>query len=496
MKKCLALLLWIALLMGSCIPPNAVEIEDTVDSEWAIPLFHISTSLDSLFEKYGTTPYVDIYPDGLIAFIYQGDILKVHSEEIFKPIGVLTIPITPGRDTLPLPIDDQIITRGHIKGDTMIAQLVAHATDTVHYRIRIPSMYDADGNVFVMEGTCLPQQDVVVKKSMAGYTFEFLNGNSFEIEMTATTPDNNPTIGLVYLSFTDLRFSYLEGYFAKNTFELPLDTIDILVFQQQKEGKIYFDDPRIRVTAFNSFGFPAAAEIQQLFVIDKDGNKIPLQSPLISQGVEVNYPSLDEIGQVKETHFNFSKANSNIDVIFNANPIQLVYDFLGVGNPDTSDRSIGFATDSSFMRIQVTVELPLDGWVDRFVMTSTSDLDSFRFDIPTDSALLKLFVNNGLPTALDLQVYFYQNNTIIDSLPTSNPITVESAQVDDQGRVIAPRKSEILIPISRSWTDMLPTADKARAVLRISTDRAPTTTVRVTKDQFVEVSAGIKLIVQ
>jgi len=496
MKKRFVPLLSILLLIGACTPPEAIKIEDLPNTEWAIPLFHTSASLDSLFEKFGTTSNVNIYPDGLIAFIYQGDILKVHSEEIFKPIGVLTIPIAPGRDTLPLPIDDQIITRGHIKGDTMIAQFLAHATDTVHYRIRIPSMYDANGNTFVMEGTCLPSQDLIVKKSMAGYTFEFLNGNSFEIEMTATKPDNNPTLGLAYLSFTDLRFSYLEGYFAKNTFELPLDTIDILVFQQQKEGKIYFDDPRIRVTAFNSFGFPAAAEIQQLFVIDKDGNKIPLQSPLISHGVQVNYPALNEIGQVKATHFNFSKANSNIDDIFNANPIKLVYDFLGVGNPDTTDRSIGFATDSSFMRIQVTVELPLDGWVDRFVMTSTSDLDSFRLDLPTDSALLKLVVNNGLPIALDLQVYFYQNNALLDSLPTTKPVTVQSAQVDDQGRVIAPRKSVIYLPLSRSWTDMLPKADKAKAVLRISTDHAPSTTVRITKDHFVEISAGIKLIVQ
>jgi len=51
-----------------------------------------------------------------------------------------------------------------------------------------------------------------------------------------------------------------------------------------------------------------------------------LTGPVIEEGINFNYPTLDQIGQVQSTVFTFDKTNSNLGDLFNEKAASITYD--------------------------------------------------------------------------------------------------------------------------------------------------------------------------
>jgi hypothetical protein len=118
------------------------------------------------------------------------------------------------------------------------------------------------------------------------------------------------------------------------------------------------------------------ANILNVFTVDNE--ILAIESDYLNN-ITVDYPSLNEVGQTKSTHFDFNKDNSNIDVILGAGPTAIDYDFDAVANPDSNATIRGFMTDSSFMNVQVEVELPMYGAATGFEVRDTGYIfDQFR----------------------------------------------------------------------------------------------------------------------
>ena len=94
---------------------------------------------------------------------------------------------------------------------------------------------------------------------------------------------------------------------------------------------------------------------------------------------------------------------------------KVVQDMLGVHQPD-----FGFLTDTSFLSVDVVVELPLYGRAQGVEFSDTFDIDLSDLDRVTN-ADFKLVADNGFPMDIEMQIYFYDNagDEIIQSTATN-----------------------------------------------------------------------------
>ena len=215
-----------------------------------------------------------------------------------------------------------------------------------------------------------------------------------------------------------LSAGYSEGYLGQVAYtDIPLDTIEFDFLQTITGGEIHFGDPKIKVFAKNAFGFPVRAQAEVVNVFTRSGNTIPLESQFIFDGINFDYPTLQEVGEVKSTNFYFDKDNSNVEDIIAGDPVAIEYKFVATTNPDNDLTITGFITDSSFFEVGVEVELPLYGSAKDFPAKDTFSI-SPDFDISAvDSVELKIISENGIPFDANLQLLLADEfGNVLDSV--------------------------------------------------------------------------------
>ncbi len=483
------------MLLSSCLPDIQEVKIDRTGYKIAAPIINSKTDLDNLFDKLGHSDNIVLYPDNTLGIVYEGDVIEVLGKDLFRAFGNLFFKITNRKTTINIPIPDQEISQAHISGDSMIFLFQGNGKDTINYSLTMPTMRSPKGDTLRVEVTC-ENKNVRVTRSVQGYTFGFNPGNSFPVELEAKDKDGHEIqdVGTAWLAYDTLYFSYIEGVFGQDSFLLPKDTIIIDVFDKLEEGGVFFNDPRVSVSIENSFGFPVSARIKELSVVNKQNLRVPLSSPLIDKGIFLQYPMMDEVGVSKTSVFAFDKNNSNIFEAFNANPTKLIYEFTGVGNPDTSMPVLGFATDSSFLKIKVKVELPVNGWVDRFVFSEKTDWSWNPGDLSAiDSIAIKTILLNGLPVDLGVQVYLLRDSNIIDSIFAPKLWQVQGAPIDANGYASGLTENRNTIQAGAPLIRHMQEADQAVYKVKISTTDAPDRTSIIRKSDIIDLKLGVKV---
>jgi hypothetical protein len=305
-----------------------------------------------------------------------------------------------------------------------------------------------------------------------------------------------PALGAVV---QNLEFSYLEGYWGNERFPIDRDTIELDINKTNfTGGDIKITDPKVTVTVINSFGFPSRGNIKLLQFKGRDGQFYQLESDTIqSGGIDFAYPPLNDVGGVRNTTFYFDKHNSNIDVIFNAQPVAMDYDVEGIANVLQNPSLVGFLTDSSFIKFNIKVELPLEGSVRNF---STENEVAIDFGAPSAnagdiaSAEFKLVTENGMPVGASGQIYFLNDQgAIIDSLFSGLQTILLAAPVNSVGVPTSTAKHVQLIPLSADRFDRIRNSKKARIRTVLETTNMGATTVKVLANQKTDIRMGVKV---
>ena len=225
------------------------------------------------------------------------------------------------------------------------------------------------------------------------YTAVDSEGNT--IDMTATA---------MKLDF--LNFEYVEGYFGERIFDIQGDIIEVGLFDKWISGGLEFEDPKVSVRVENSFGFPVKTEFQKLQFKTINGTIYDIESGLIEEGVAFDYPGLDEVGEVKKRGFTFNKTNS---IILNK---------------------------ESYFRIDVSVDLSLNGIVNELVISDTLDFDLNEVE-DVNSAEFKFVVRNDFPSTVNVQaVILNAQNNPIDVIFEGDGIILDAAMLGADGRTV------------------------------------------------------------
>jgi hypothetical protein len=197
--------------------------------------------------------------------------------------------------------------------------------------------------------------------------------------------------------------------------------------------------------------------------------------------------------------FYFDDTNSNIEEIFNAQPVQMIYQVNGLANADDNQTLVGFLTDSSSVRMNVKVELLLEGQLKNFGADQTIALDfgDFAGETLFEEAEFKLVTENTMGLSTNLQVYFRDaSGNTIDSLFADGPKEViQAAPVDpNTGINTGSTRTETFIPFTADRFERLRKEAKS-AFLKTAFTSAQdgTVPVKVLTNQSAVVKMGARV---
>ena len=501
----LSIALILALFSSCKVDPNDLnDLEvDAYEAEFAVPLFQAEVTLDEILMNVQEDTEMIIDPDGTIRLRYKGDVLGRSSQDIFDIVAAL-VPIsvidTIVHETYDIPGSIDIDFINLSVGQASVAFKSPHEED-VQMTLYIPQLIK-DGEIFSQSFDINYTGSVPIDGgrfgiNLAGYTLKSEGDTLITVRYEAyNQAGDRVKLDDFIVLFTNLEYSYAEGFLGTDVYTVAADTIEIDFFNSWANGSVYFEDPRIRMTVFNSFGFPIDADFLYVDVETVNDGVLPLMSPFIDDGIRMNYPALSEVGQTAETVFDFSKDNSNIREVLGAGPLAVYYDLEAIPNPNIDTSVRGFLTDSSLLRVQMEVELPIQGYADHFIVFDTFDLDLTDYDTENVNYVeFKLITENETPLGVDLQLYFIDSqNTALDSLLTPSQIVLESADVDEAGNSFGKAEKIIYQEYSAERFNKIKQAEKV--VLKsdfTTTNQELEQSVKILAGQSVAVRMGMKI---
>lgn len=467
------------------------------DPEIAIPLFSATSTLADLFGEDTDTSSLVIQPDGGMMLVYRGDLVRRQGSEIFA-----AIPTFPGimLDTVltaPFTLENQInLIRALFTGGTVTVQVTSNVAEDLDFYLEFPDA-TRNGETLKIGGEIkysgnLPVNVVFQDVPVAGYEMN-VGGLEVNVRYVATRKSDGQRVKLplVLFQIQGITFSYLEGYFGFEEHQIDRDTITIDIFKNVLQGNLEFADPRVTVFVDNSFGFPLRSSVKVLR-FSNETNSADLQSPLLANGFDFAYPSLQEVGQVKTTSFFFDRNNSNIREVFNLYPIYLDYQINAISNPDQLPDLIGFTTDSSYFALRVQVELPLVGKADGFSGDKTYEVD-FSGLKDMKRAELKLVAENGLPVEILAQATLLSaEGDSLGVLLQGYDQVLQAAPVGADGKSNGISRKETFIQADEALLDIMRQAKKVRVDARFSTSGMGQQDVEIRSTDAVNIRMGIR----
>ena len=475
------------------------------DAEFAIPLFNATATFEDILEQFDQDTYVQIDPDDLITVFYKGDVAGRSSQDILVNFpNILGFEVTDtltgfdldslfNSSELDMEVDYAILKSSEL---TYIASNDSMTPGPLTLTLTLPNAtfngvpfsvttnHNVTANGFsLFNGTF----------DLSGYKFIPQN-DTFFVEYTAYRPDSDSydTLQSLGVLIQDFEFSYIEGYLGSNVYDLERDTIDIDFFENWTRGDVYFKDPKINLIVENSFGFPVRSTSNSVHVFSVNGGVDSLES-IYLDSVNVDYPSLYEVGETKYTHFDFNKDNSNIDIILGNGPVAIDYIFNAVSNPDTNTAIRGFMTDTSFMNAQVEVELPMYGTAKGFEARDTFDINFDSYQGFNDVEF-KVIAENGIPIDVGLQIFFAESDgTVLDSLFTPSGTILEAAPVDGEGLPTMIAEKTTFTDFNGERFEKIKSAKKLLLRASFSTVNNGETMVKILSTQEVKIRMGMKI---
>jgi hypothetical protein len=474
---------------------NNLEVQS--DAEFAFPLFFGNLNLKDVIKDSGDSLSLFVGADGQMSFKYSGNIVSRTSQEIYSQSPTIPAVISDTFFGVPVKLNNNISLRKATitDGSVFFTYKSFHKQD-VTVKITIPEL-SKNGKSwtitrFVKYNGTSPVTDIILPSAVAGYKLD-LPKDSLHIRYEAIKADGDrDTVSSFAMLVNGLKFSYVEGYFGNELFPIDRDTIYLNIYKNLLGGELYFEDPKVSVNVYNSFGFPVRSKVNIVRFQGRNVQNFDLQSPFVTNGFDFLYPPLNQAGKTVVTSFAFNKNNSNIVDILNASPELLDYQIDAIANPDSDPNIIGFMTDSSYFLVNVSVDLPIHGRAKNFKLENNFESDFGKLD-GFQEAEFKLITENKMPLDVKMQLYFQDKNGVtLDSAFTTEQLLIESAPINIAGDATGTTKKVSYIPINNAKMNAIRNTKSIKIKALVSTALQGNSPVKVNANQGLIVKMGTK----
>jgi len=493
MKSLLASLIFclICAIIFSC--GNIIDDKDyKIDSARLAPQLAAPIAFGSLHIKdilnSQDSQYVKVYPDGLVYLSYSqtlksGDVrglISIPDQSLSRsfPLPAGTLPPNPQdvrSDSIVQVIDlglspEQLSEILFKSGTIDYSTSVSPANPNFKYEI-IVSLPDFTSNTniaFVQRVSGLGSFSLQNYKAL-------LNNNQSNLKLVLVIKQNASSVTItpgtvvnVDLSFKGMDFTYIKGFFGDQTVNIPAETLNISTFDASLKGvNVSFAQPKINFIVTNDYGVPLTVIFQTLEA-RKQGSSLAVQTNPLSP-ISVSSPTT--LGTSSLT----TVAVTNASQLMSFAPSQFYYNAsVRINNGLTSANPPNFMADTSKLRVNFNVEVPLYGHASNIILADTASIDLADIDqSKIEKAFLKVKVSNEIPLDASVQFYLTDNSYyIIDSLLTTNQTAfIPGSKVDANGDLQTAGVFDQLIEIDASKISKVFTAKKIIIKARVTTSK-------------------------
>lgn len=433
----------------------------------AVPLAYGHFTVYDILAKTDSNDVVIIDPStGAIALVYRGEIVSYQASDLVDLIdysaavsigdpdygigtsasysgtasGNQTVVVNPSVNS-----GVELYTTT-FKGGTLNIDVSTTLMHDVDITLSIPDLLEGGTTPFSRTITLnyagLIPQTASQFIDLTGAVFDFTNGggsfNEFDIQTNITiSGTGQPVTGAesvdLQFNFSALEFEKCTGYFGQQSIAVDNDSILLKIFDNDPDGYFELVDPRIRFTVTNEMGFPAQINLSNLETIDASNGNSFVLSGYPSQ-IDIAAPAV--MGGVTTTVLELNQSNTaNISTVITPTPKWFYFEATGTSNPN-GNVGTNFLIDTSVLRIDAEVEMPMEGLAYGFTVSDTIEF-SFSENVDhIESLMFRISVDNGFPVELLGQaVILDSSKNVLFTLWDAPENVIESAPVDGNGRV-------------------------------------------------------------
>ena len=295
------------------------------------------------------------------------------------------------------------------------------------------------------------------------------------------------------LAIQGLKFRKLYGNLGQPGLLNVQDSIDLTLFSNNiLKGNIIFEDSRIKVHFNNGTGLKSQYQVQQLYLVSKNGTPVAVTSYNAAGNIAAAPDNTSET-RIADSLYITKASGSNVSAVMRTEPHSLTYK---VGVSPGLGR--GYIWDNSSLELTVSVELPLYVSTKDRVLEDTSDLDLGIGKESDYVEMIKFKMNaeNGIPLGAGVQCYFMDaTHKVLDSLFQPFRYVLKQADVDASGNVISTSKDqwELVLERPRITNILKATRLRTRAWIPTSSVNGSPVPVRITTDQKLKFKLGAEI---
>lgn len=501
------------ILFSSC---KKLELDKISSSFWnpklASPLVYGDFTVKDILAKADTSSLIK-NNNGVLSIVYNTTFSSLNASSFVKladfstsqnlvPSGIADLGNNPApfnvipkdsvissidKQVLDFPVDPGVeINSINFKGGSMDITLATNLKHNIDLTVTLPDF--KVNNVTLTKKLSLKYSNsapvpnsttlsIPLTNAVADFTANGTGVNKIRINTTAKLTGTGQTVAgsefvNLNVALNSLQFKTIKGYFGKIDVAGATDSVSLDLFKNATKGVFGLTNPTVKFIVDNSFGFPAQLNILDLHTKETGTNAINQMIPTQST-IDLNYPTLAEMGQYKQTTIALNKSNTtNIDALVTSIP---KYFYFGAGaeaNPKGNVGQTNFIQDIDSLKVKVEAELPLEGYAYGFELGDTLDAKNSFKDLnnTVTSLLFRLEVDNGFPVDVDCQITFLDENyklikdgsgNTIELLKTSSSV-LKSGAVDNAGKVTSSTKTTTDITLA---ANEIPYLSKAKYVL-------------------------------
>ena len=473
-------------LLSACVPDiKVVDESENWNPYFSVPLLVANVSMEDLLESVETDEILQLTSDSLLIVAYKESISVTASPNI-QPIPDFPVPITAYNQTLPNPTSgDFRLDIIDVKEGTLSYAMANPYTEAVNVSIKLTDIRQS-GQILEWEFT-IPAAPSASNPTMqegemdlTGYEIDFRNG--FTTEYTATLANSGSVVGLhpFALGMANLDFSYVQGYFGQFDIEIPSDSLYFGFLDNWEQGILEFVDPSLRFDFHSTYGLPVAITTETLAFHTFTKGVQPIQNASLTNGLMINYPNINQVGNPRTTTLILDKSNSNIVGVTSGIPFQMDYALKAQANPNNNMAITNHLTDSVQLAIDVEASIPLYGSARGFTFENEFDIDTDGLE-DVEKAGMKIVAENGFPIDVAVQIYFLdESDNVLDSLFEDKKRLMDAAQVNGSGSVTNSTITENLVEIEEDRFELIKNeATQIRLATSIETPDGGETPVRI-----------------
>jgi hypothetical protein len=523
----------VALTLASCIK-DRFDLNKLTSSEWnptfAVPLINSKMGVYDILAASDSSELVVIDQSGLIALVYRGELISYEAKDIValpnqEEVTQLTLNAsqsttltTVGSVTVQENFNYAYLTTSsvyidslNLKNGTLDINIISDFRHSGSLTITMPTLkknnlpFQATIPINFMGSVPV---NLGQNFDITGYSLAMTNGNNsipinYSLTLTNSGQPLSPGENLTAtMGLNGWEFSRIFGNFGQQIVSIDRDSINLNVFNNSSGGYFALVNPKLKLTVNNSFGFPVNIHFNTFESYNQiTGVITPIALTTFPNPFAINYPALNQIGSTVSNNLLINKTNSNVDSLITPTPKFFIFGIEGRSNPvgPPVPPATNFMTDQSRFKIDMEVELPLEGFAYGFSIVDTLDFEFGENIEEVEKVLFRINVENGFPVDLRMQMVFLDQFLIpVDTMLSIYSNLVASGSVGANGKVSSPTTKITDVTYNRARIENL---NKAKYVivrgesntLNASGANPSNPIIKLYDDYFFNVRVGMKV---